>query len=400
MSIQGVDRKNRVIRGVSLITRGESLGHDSWNDLQFLAEVAQSAQSLEPTGVKSRFRHPGMCSDGLGSYLGQIHNVRMLNDQVVGDLYISPAADESPEGELGSYAMTMAEQAPESFGLSIVFEPGEKIKPNSEGGIYDERNVRGLPHERLSRLIACDVVDTPAANPFGLFANVPDLQERAAPVLLYAFGFSHDAPIKQLGAGIHPKGLRNWMTKFLSENQLQVSRIEEKEAAPMAADKIEDPKDSPEYKAGYEAGQKAAAAAALMSPPPEEELEEEHEEEEQMGEKQDPASIEELSALPGATPQFILGQLIAKATLLSAQAALLKELHEQVSKPSRRSASVEPVQTPAAVGAPADPLDTCRAEVRKKYSRASDDEIEARALNMLMRTNPNAYHALRGNSRR
>ena len=117
---QGVDREARVIRGYSVVTRGEAKGHEAWIDETFLDQVVAVGNAID-TGLKSRFTHPGLCSDGLGKFLGRTRNFRRVDGRVVGDLHFAQAGSKSPDGDLAGYVMDLADEDPDAFGASIVF---------------------------------------------------------------------------------------------------------------------------------------------------------------------------------------------------------------------------------------------------------------------------------------
>jgi hypothetical protein len=90
----------------------------------FLADTtaAINGSNSASGGVKARFTHPGLSSDGMGRYLGRLTNAQTVGDQVFADLHFAEAATKTPDGNLADYVMTLAAEDPEAFGLSIVFE--------------------------------------------------------------------------------------------------------------------------------------------------------------------------------------------------------------------------------------------------------------------------------------
>ena len=162
-----------------MITRGEALGHDLWIDASFLEDVRDE---INAGGIKARFTHPGLSSDGIGTKLGRFYDAEIIGDQVYADLHFQEAATKTPDGDLADYVMTLAEETPEDFGLSIVFEHDvqdmERLTDeNTVNGRFispDEDNKNNYEHARLAALRAADVVDTPAANPDGLFQRGQD----------------------------------------------------------------------------------------------------------------------------------------------------------------------------------------------------------------------------------
>ncbi|MCH8284926.1 hypothetical protein IIB79_00175, partial [candidate division KSB1 bacterium] len=109
-----------IIKGMSVLARGEAEGHDFWVDSVMLRQTAKAINS-DPRGVKSRFSHPSLSGDGLGMHLGRVHSARKSGDRVFADLHFIEAAHTAPDGDLAKYIMDLAEQDPSAFGASIVF---------------------------------------------------------------------------------------------------------------------------------------------------------------------------------------------------------------------------------------------------------------------------------------
>ena len=103
-----------VIYGTSVITRGEALGHDVWIDAEFLDDTAGAINATND-GLKARFTHPGLSSDGVGTKLGKFKNASVIGDSVIADLHFQEAATKTPDGDLADYVMTLAEETPEDF---------------------------------------------------------------------------------------------------------------------------------------------------------------------------------------------------------------------------------------------------------------------------------------------
>lgn len=173
-----VDREAKVIRGVSCAQAVEALGHGMALDdtsIQQLVTLGNSAKQ----GIKSRFTHPGLSSDGMGKLLGRLRNFRQEADKTVADLHLSALAFKSPSGNLGEYVMDMAEQEPESFGMSVVIDTsrvwvldnGEEMDADVHGLDYRPKNATNdIPVARIKNFVACDAVDEPAANRDGIFS--------------------------------------------------------------------------------------------------------------------------------------------------------------------------------------------------------------------------------------
>jgi hypothetical protein len=176
-----VDRDKRVIYGVSMLQTGEALGHDMLVDEKMLAQCVDAVNATGGLGMKSRFTHPGMCSDAMGKMLGKVKDARVMGDKAVADLYLAEHASKTPDGDLADYVMSMAEESPEDFGMSIAFD-GNAVWKNAAGAEFEASNANGdraarpadattaKPFARIVKLRASDVVDEPAANRDGLFA--------------------------------------------------------------------------------------------------------------------------------------------------------------------------------------------------------------------------------------
>ena len=228
----GVDRDENVIRGFSVVSRGEALGHDLWLDDEFLAQVVTAGNSTAH-GLKSRFTHPGLCSDGLGKYLGRAHNLRLDGDQVRADLHLAEVAERAPDGNLAGYVLDLAEEDPDAFGTSIVFshdidaEQAFVDAHDTENGRFfspDSDNADNLPHARLAHLHAVDAVDEPAANS-GMF-GAPEFGAVAANAdrfLDWALGLSELLPADvELGLGVESERARDYLTNYLDRRGLAV----------------------------------------------------------------------------------------------------------------------------------------------------------------------------------
>ena len=231
-----VDRKAGVIHDYSVLTRGEARGHEMWVDAMFLDQVV-AAGNASAKGIKSRFTHPGLSGDGLGTAIGRTKNFRLDGDRVLGDLHFLNTASHTPRGDLRTYVTDFADESPDLFGASIVFQPDRNAEEafrdeHTDDGKFmspDKDNAKGLRHFRLAALVASDVVDEPAANPDGLlaaFTEGSELPALAESALSFALGLSDEAPGVE-ALGIHPDRLRAFCGEFLSRRNLSVSRVRE-----------------------------------------------------------------------------------------------------------------------------------------------------------------------------
>lgn len=227
----GGDYGAGIIRGASLITRGEALGHGAWVDKVMVLQTVEKTNQTA-NGLKVRFAHPNLSSDGLGKLTARAKNARLSQDgnQAFADLHIVESSRNTPDGDLGEYVMQLAEQDADMFGTSIVFQgdtdaENEFLDNNAieVDGKYtfispDTLNENGLPHCRIAELRACDIVDEPAANPEGLFHR-EDLAGKATELIEYCFGARDEAESFQ---GIHPDRAKQFLNRFLENHDMEV----------------------------------------------------------------------------------------------------------------------------------------------------------------------------------
>lgn len=186
-----VDRKANIIFGANLMQVGDLNNGDArpWTvDAESLSQ-AQKMMSKGNNGAKARFTHPNMSSDGMGSYLGRWKNVRVDGGTLRGDLHLADAAFKSPQGDLGTYVMDLAESDPEAFGVSLAtrldYADLEK---------FDKKKTGEKWPMRFSDIRAGDIVDEPAATRGGMFdLTTPDLRNLPAQATVLLSTYFGDA---------------------------------------------------------------------------------------------------------------------------------------------------------------------------------------------------------------
>jgi hypothetical protein len=218
-----------VIYGASLTTSGEALGHGEWLDDEFVQSVAQ-ATGESKTGLKVRFTHPGLSADGLGTFMGRAFAGRLSGNQALADIHFAKSSHSTPDGDLADYVMTLAEEDPEAFAMSIVFASdvgaedrfhADNEDENGEFKSPDPNNAHNLPHVRLASLRAVDFVDEPAANPGGLFHRGHEIADEADKLCAYALGLSSDKPsITMFDAD--PDRIASFAKRFLDNRGLTI----------------------------------------------------------------------------------------------------------------------------------------------------------------------------------
>ncbi len=135
-----------IIEGVSVISVGEAKGHGLFVDAQTLREVKACAETYAG-GVKVNLDHGA----GIKDIVGFCDNFRIIGDKLVADLNLLQNA------ERREYVLEIAEKLPDPFGISIAFS----------GPV---REIDGKRFASCEELYSADLVQTPAANPTGLFS--------------------------------------------------------------------------------------------------------------------------------------------------------------------------------------------------------------------------------------
>lgn len=134
------------IEGVSIISVGEAKGHGLFVDMQTLQEVKSCAETYKG-GVKVNLDHGA----GIKDIVGFVDNFRIIGEQLLGDLNLLENAEKR------DYILEIANKLPDTFGISIAFS-----------GPIRERDGRRFAS--CNELYSADLVQTPAANPTGLFS--------------------------------------------------------------------------------------------------------------------------------------------------------------------------------------------------------------------------------------
>lgn len=253
---EGGDEKAGLIRGLSVITRGEALGHGRWVDGQMLAQVATAINNSEK-GVKSRFTHPSLSGDGLGKHLGRVKNATVDGDVVRADLHLSKTAHETPDGDLAGYVLSLAERDPAAFGMSIAFSTdgaAEKLFQSQHTVVKDgaavfaspdPKNTKNLRHARLAKLYAADSVDEPAANPNGLFHRAHELASDADALAEFALGLREETP-ELVALDLDPDRVTGFVSRFLESHGLSIVKREAGEAPEFEDVKLAEGETEPE----------------------------------------------------------------------------------------------------------------------------------------------------------
>jgi hypothetical protein len=146
-----IDQANAVIAGVSVITVGEAKGHEMSIDERTLEQVKRAAETYSG-GLKVKTDH----YTGFDNIVGTLKNFVIDGDQLRADLHLLK------NHEATARILEMAELMPDTFGLSISFSGDH------------EKGSEGTTFARCEEIYSADLVDTPAANPTGLFSAKVD----------------------------------------------------------------------------------------------------------------------------------------------------------------------------------------------------------------------------------
>src|SRR5437762_1289256 len=134
-----------ILPSVSICSLGEARGHNLKVDETLLSQLASEIQRRIRVPVK--LNHRG----GLDTVIGWIQNARLAASKLVGDLELLPS------GRHYEFVRDLVRQFGSSIGLSPAFSgAGEVLRD-------------GTTAARCRELHSIDLVESPAANPTGLF---------------------------------------------------------------------------------------------------------------------------------------------------------------------------------------------------------------------------------------
>jgi hypothetical protein len=169
------DKGKGAIFGYAVLTKGklkDDIRQWEMDDLSLDQTVELGNQSKQ--GLKSRFGHPNMSSEALGTFLGRAKNFRKDGDIVRADLFFDESAYKTPNGDLAGYVLDLAESDPDSFGSSLVVAQDLEYRLEKDGTPKKDTKGNNLPAlVRFKKLLSSDMVDDPAATEgvFGKFFN-------------------------------------------------------------------------------------------------------------------------------------------------------------------------------------------------------------------------------------
>jgi HK97 family phage prohead protease len=155
----GVDRKAKVIRGYVVAELGTFKSGRGQFDGHSLDKIV-SLYRRHPVGLRSRFTHPTMFRDGLGSFLGRSKDAYRDGSKVRADLHLANVSFGSPQGNLGQYVLDLAASDPDAFMSSLVLKADKIELVDARGRRKTDANGELLPPVwRPTELVASDLVD-------------------------------------------------------------------------------------------------------------------------------------------------------------------------------------------------------------------------------------------------
>lgn len=172
---------------VSILTEGEALGHGVYIDERTIEQF--TALVLGKT-VPAYVTHEDAMSDRLGNECGMFSGFYRDGNRVRARNFVFLQSFAEKEAEEHSTLVELAQKYPDQLGISPVMGVSRAwvMADGSEAAAMGERPegaVRDLPSLRVSRVISCDFVKTPAAN-VALFAAKVDAEPINQPDLMTA----------------------------------------------------------------------------------------------------------------------------------------------------------------------------------------------------------------------
>lgn len=174
-----VDNDTNTMSNVAVITKGPALGHGGNIDDEFLDKIVTLGNAV-PEGIRTRFGHPMMCLETLGTVLGRFFDFYREGDKVFARR-VEFIQTEKNAAEI-DHVKKLATNDPKIFGTSVCVCPemsdnGEEILKNSKGermtwDVFQKTQPKGEKvYFTLSAFEAVDFVERPAANADGLYSQ-------------------------------------------------------------------------------------------------------------------------------------------------------------------------------------------------------------------------------------
>ena len=158
-----IDAENEVLHDVQITLEGEAKGHGIWLDRKFCEAVAEQGNATGDVGVKTRYGHPAMCSDAIGTELGRAKNFRVVDFErtiegktvkcagVVADVYLLKSAHAAPQGDIAKHVLETAKEDPGQFGQSIVFTYSDWKVKDADGKDHSYKTEVEEPYDKWAK---------------------------------------------------------------------------------------------------------------------------------------------------------------------------------------------------------------------------------------------------------
>jgi hypothetical protein len=227
-----IDAEKGIIYGMSACSEGEALGHYVWLDSAFIGDVTKLGKAIK-VGIKSRFGHPSMSGESLGTFIGRCKNFRVEDTKSICDLYFDDSSEVTPSGNLKEYLLKLAETSPDMFGASIVFSVGSYFYKKTTGENistsehYDNQDKGKVDYNlevddygntkyyvTIKELHGVDLVDEPAANAEGLFSQFSSTVLHGDKFAVIATQFLNSNPKIAEFLQENPHKINEFMKKF------------------------------------------------------------------------------------------------------------------------------------------------------------------------------------------
>ena len=163
-----VDKENGIIEGISILTTGEAKGHQMMISQKTLES---SITLMMGKSIPAYLSHSGATGDRLLTEAGYFSGFYREKNKIRASRFTALASFKEYDREKYDRLFEIAEVAPETFGVSIVFEGqlfwemSDGSEQTMEAGLDAPENSRfDYPTVRPLKITSADFVDTPAAN--------------------------------------------------------------------------------------------------------------------------------------------------------------------------------------------------------------------------------------------
>lgn len=190
-----VDFEKKIIYGTSICMEGEALGHNTWLSSTFISDLVALANAKGKISV--HLGHYNQCStqDEMNTILGVAKNFRVEGTKALADIHFIYTEKDAQEIDK---ILKWTSEHPTMFGQSIVFQMKQVPSEREQDGEYDydddiwDTNLyeadpegKGRKFATISEIISTDIVEHPAANADGMFAQFGSKEPAAKEVTTF-----------------------------------------------------------------------------------------------------------------------------------------------------------------------------------------------------------------------